>query len=137
MLSRVRFSAATRQVMLPPGIELDLGSTAKALASDLAAAEALDAMGEGGVLVNLGGDIAVAGAAPAEGWHMQLADDARAPVSVDRETISIRSGGVATRPLAAAGYVRTRPQLDGGAQRSLRRGRQLERGRARDREGAP
>jgi thiamine biosynthesis lipoprotein len=93
---RVHFSAATRQLMLPPGVELDLGSTAKALASDLAAAEALDAMGEGGVLVNLGGDMAVAGAAPFEGWHIQLADDSRAPISADQETISIRSGGVAT-----------------------------------------
>jgi thiamine biosynthesis lipoprotein len=93
---RIRFSEATRRLMLPAGVELDLGSTAKALAADLAAAEALDAMGHGGVLVNLGGDIAVAGEAPAEGWHIQLADDSHAPFSPDHETICIRSGGVAT-----------------------------------------
>jgi FAD:protein FMN transferase len=93
---RIRFSAATRLLTLPAGVELDLGSTAKALAADMAAAEALDAMGEGGVLVNLGGDIAVAGDAPVEGWHIQFADDSHAPIAPDRETICIRSGGVAT-----------------------------------------
>ena len=46
------------------GVELDLGSTGKALAADLAAAAALAAAtgaGRGGVLVSLGGDIATAG----------------------------------------------------------------------------
>jgi hypothetical protein len=43
---------------------LDLGSTGKALAADLAAAEAMAAAGSGGVLVSLGADIAVAGEPP-------------------------------------------------------------------------
>jgi thiamine biosynthesis lipoprotein len=92
----IRFSEGTRQLLLPAGVELDFGATAKALAADLAASEALDAMGDAGVLVNLGGDIAVAGVAPKEGWHIQVADDSHAPISADQETISIRSGGVAT-----------------------------------------
>src|SRR5438128_11247579 len=50
----IRFSAATRSVVIPRGVELDLGATAKALASDLAAAAAHNAAG-GGVLVSLGG----------------------------------------------------------------------------------
>jgi len=93
---RIRFSEDTRRLLPPTGVELDFGSTAKALAADLAAAEALDAMGDGGVLVNLGGDIVVAGAAPDDGWHVQVADDSHASVSTDQETICIRSGGVAT-----------------------------------------
>ena len=52
--------AAHRRV--PPGVELDLGATAKALAADRVAAAAAALTGSG-VLVSLGGDIAVAGAA--------------------------------------------------------------------------
>jgi len=36
----IRFSPATRTVLVPRGVELDLGATAKALAADLAAAAA-------------------------------------------------------------------------------------------------
>ena len=49
-----------------------------------------------GVLVSLGGDIAVAGEAPAGGWRIQLADDSEAPMRDDAETVAITSGGVAT-----------------------------------------
>jgi thiamine biosynthesis lipoprotein len=76
---RITYSPATRLVEIPAGIEVDLGATAKALASDLAAEAASEAVDGGGVLVSLGGDVAVAGMPP---------DDA--------ETIAIRSGGVAT-----------------------------------------
>ena len=91
----IRFSLATRTVLVPHGVELDLGATAKALASDLAAAEAAKVVG-GGVLVTLGGDIAVAGEAPAGGWLIQAGEDSAAPIQDGEETVSIRSGGVAT-----------------------------------------
>ncbi len=55
----VRLDRRSRTVRLPRGVELDLGATAKALTSDLAAAAASRATGGGGVLVSLGGDIAV------------------------------------------------------------------------------
>ena len=48
---------------IPPGVELDLGATAKALAADRAAATIARAAGCG-ALVSLGGDISVAGAVP-------------------------------------------------------------------------
>src|SRR5207245_970446 len=58
----VQFSPGSGTVIVPRGVELDLGATAKALASDMAAASAFNAMAkEGGVLVSLGGAIAVAG----------------------------------------------------------------------------
>jgi len=75
---------------------VDLGATAKALAADLAAAAALEAIGSGGVLVSLGGDVSVAGDAPEEGWHIQIAEDSHAAITPDGETIAIRTGGVAT-----------------------------------------
>jgi thiamine biosynthesis lipoprotein ApbE len=84
------------RVRIPRGVVIDLGATAKALAADLAAAAAIRAAGSGGVLVSLGGDIAVAGEPPEEGWLIQAAEDSAAPIDDDEETISIRSGGIAT-----------------------------------------
>ena len=64
-----------RILHLPDGIWLDLGATAKGLGSDRAAAAAFAAAGSGGVLVSLGGDIAVAGEAPVNGWPLWVADE--------------------------------------------------------------
>ena len=93
---RITYSPATRIVEIPAGIEVDLGATAKALASDLAAEAASDALDGAGVLVSLGGDVAVAGMPPEDGWHVQIAENSHAPITRDGETIAIRSGGVAT-----------------------------------------
>jgi thiamine biosynthesis lipoprotein len=92
----IQFDEAARTVSIPPGVEIDLGATAKALAADLAAAAAHEAMGSGGVLVSLGGDIAVAGDPPAEGWAVQTSEDSNARIDDDEETISIQAGGIAT-----------------------------------------
>ena len=51
---------APRTITVPEGVELDLGATAKAWCADRAAAAAAARAGTG-VLVSLGGDIAVAG----------------------------------------------------------------------------
>jgi thiamine biosynthesis lipoprotein len=92
----LEFDPVSRTLLLPKGVQLDLGATAKALAADLAAAEASKAIGGAGVLVSLGGDIAVAGEAPAEGWSVQLSDDSAAPIDDSEEIVAITSGGVAT-----------------------------------------
>jgi thiamine biosynthesis lipoprotein len=92
----LEFDPYSRTLLLPRGVQLDLGATAKALASDLAAAEASKAIGGSGVLVSLGGDIAVAGQAPEEGWSIQLSEDSAAPIEDSEETVAITSGGVAT-----------------------------------------
>jgi thiamine biosynthesis lipoprotein ApbE len=92
----IRFDEAARLVRIPRGVVVDLGATAKALAADLAAAAALGAAGSGGVLVSLAGDIAVAGEPPEEGWLIQASEDSNAPIEAGEETISIRSGGIAT-----------------------------------------
>jgi thiamine biosynthesis lipoprotein len=93
---RIRLFPATRRVEIDAGVEVDLGATAKALAADLAAMAAREAMRGGGVLVSLGGDVSVAGDPPEDGWHIQIAEDSRAAISPDGETIAIRAGGVAT-----------------------------------------
>jgi FAD:protein FMN transferase len=64
-----------RRLRLPAGVRLDLGATAKGLGSDRAASAAAAAITGGGVLVSLGGDIAVAGEAPNGGWPLLVADE--------------------------------------------------------------
>lgn len=91
----VSLDARTRTVRLPRGVRLDLGATAKALAADRAATAAHIASGYG-VLVSLGGDIATAGPAPAGGWRIHVTDDHRSDATAPGQTVSIRSGGLAT-----------------------------------------
>src|SRR5205823_7866255 len=72
----VRLDRIAGTAWLPPGVELDLGATAKAYAADLAAAAAAGAAGtEAGALVSLGGDIAVSGPPPEGGWRIQISED--------------------------------------------------------------
>jgi FAD:protein FMN transferase len=86
-------------IRLARGVTLDLGATAKALAADHAARSAADAAGCG-VLVSFGGDLAIAGAAPADGWRVRVTDDHRAGVTAPGQWISLRSGGLATSSVA-------------------------------------
>jgi thiamine biosynthesis lipoprotein len=83
-------------VRVPDGVRLDLGATAKALAADRAAVRALEAAGAAGVLVNLGGDIATAGAAPPGGWAVRVADSHRAGAGEPGQELRIASGGLST-----------------------------------------
>jgi FAD:protein FMN transferase len=92
---RVEFDAEKRRVRLPVGTELDLGATAKALAADRAAHAAATLTGSG-VLVSLGGDIAVAGPPPEGGWPILVADDHRARLDGAGPVVAITSGGLAT-----------------------------------------
>ena len=69
----VELDEAAGLVSLPRSTQLDLGATAKAWAADRAAARIAAELGCG-VLVNLGGDIAVAGAAPRGGWRIRVQD---------------------------------------------------------------
>jgi thiamine biosynthesis lipoprotein len=92
---RIELDAERSAVRIPPGTELDLGATAKALAADRAARMVAEAVGCG-VLVSLGGDVAVAGEPPADGWSIRLADDHAAPRDGSGPTVSIRSGGIAS-----------------------------------------
>lgn len=102
----IQFGEASRTIRIPAGVQLDLGATAKALASDLAAAAAIKACGGGGVLVSLGGDIAVAGDAPTEGWLIQASEDSGAAIAEGEETISIRTGGIATSSTTVRRWMR-------------------------------
>lgn len=92
---RVHWDAERREVLLPRGVRLDLGATAKALAADRAAAHAAAAAGCG-VLVGLGGDISIAGAPPPGGWRIAVADDHREALEAPDDAVALESGGLAT-----------------------------------------
>ena len=102
---QVALDPSTRTVAVPVGVHVDLGSTGKAFAADRSArriAEALDC----GILVNLGGDVAVAGPPPADGWGVGIAlSSATAPGDAD-QVIVLRSGGLASSGTTARTWSR-------------------------------
>jgi FAD:protein FMN transferase len=76
MITPAEWSMVTLQgrvVTVPPGVVLDLGATAKAVAADQCAQRVHGVTGNG-VLINLGGDIATAGPTPAGGWQVLVHD---------------------------------------------------------------
>jgi thiamine biosynthesis lipoprotein len=82
---------------LPAGVRLDLGATAKGLGSDRAVRAANAAADRtGGVLVSLGGDIAVAGQPPRDGWPIQVADGPDPADSSRTQLVRLAGGAVAT-----------------------------------------
>jgi thiamine biosynthesis lipoprotein len=92
---RLRREPGSRRVLLPRGVLLDLGATAKALAADLAARAAAAAAGCG-VLVGLGGDLAVAGDPPAGGWRIAIGDDHVPAETCPATKVAVTAGGLAT-----------------------------------------
>jgi FAD:protein FMN transferase len=91
----VQLNPRNHTVRIPRGVRLDLGSSAKALAADRAAARIADRLGSG-VLVSLGGDVAVAGPPPDGGWPIGIARESSTPVEEVDQIVSIRQGGLAS-----------------------------------------
>ena len=92
----ITVDAACGTIEVPAGVEIDLGATAKAFAADRSARAASAAAPGAGVLVNLGGDLAVAGDGPDGGWAVLVTDDHRSPLDAAGQTISLKRGGLAT-----------------------------------------
>lgn len=95
----IEVDRAAGTVRIPEGVHLDLGATAKAFAADRGAAR-IAAQLDCGVLVSLGGDVAVAGPAPEPGWAVLVTDDHAAGPDAPGETVAIRAGGMATSSTA-------------------------------------
>jgi len=119
-------------VTLPVGAILDLGATAKGLGSDRAAWAALaassrsagDLAGGGppggrpatdcpasGVLISLGGDIAVAGTPPQGGWPVTVADGPDPAGSARTQLIRLSRGAVATSSVTCRSWHRAGQDL--------------------------
>jgi thiamine biosynthesis lipoprotein len=83
------------RVTLAPACRLDLGASAKALTADLVAD---DIAPTGGVVVEIGGDVAVRGRGPQGLWAIAVSD----ALVVDERTprVAIADGGLATSSIA-------------------------------------
>jgi len=102
---RISLDPEARTVAVPAGVRIDLGATAKALVADRSAhriASALDC----GVLVNLGGDIAVAGRCPEGGWSIGISADRNVPIGAVDQVVTIFGGGLATSGTTARSWIR-------------------------------
>ena len=81
----------THTVTLAPGCQLDLGASAKALAADLIAD---DVATKCGVVVEIGGDVAVRGQSPDGQWVIGISD--RLTLTGREPRIYVQGGGIAT-----------------------------------------
>ena len=107
---QIRLDRGARTVVIPAGVHVDLGSTAKAFAADRSAqriAAALDC----GVLVNLGGDVAIAGPAPIDGWAVGIASHCTTPTDDVDVVLAVHAGGVATSGTTARTWTRNGRQM--------------------------
>ncbi len=93
------------RVRVPRGVELDLGATAKAFAADRAARRIAAETGVG-VIVDLGGDCAIAGPAPEGGWSIHIADRHDDPADGPGPTVALSEGGLATSGTTARNWTR-------------------------------
>ena len=87
----VHLNLSARRVGVAPGTLLDLGATAKAHAADTIAHLLADEL-SGGFVVNLGGDVAVSGTLPPEGWSIGI-DDAD---GITRQVVKSTGQAIAT-----------------------------------------
>ena len=105
---QIKLDAAASLLTVPVGVRLDLGATAKAWAADQSA-ERIARELSCGVLVSLGGDIAVAGEVPPGGWSIRVQDvtgDPITPAEGPTGVIAIRAGGLATSSTSARRWQR-------------------------------
>ena len=99
----VHLCARTREVRIPRGVRLDLGSSAKAFVADRSAARIADRLGAG-VLVSIGGDVAVAGPAPELGWAIGIAVASSTAADDVDQVVAIRRGGLASSSTAVRSW---------------------------------
>ena len=94
--SAIHLNLEEHTVMLDPPCRLDLGASAKALVVDLIADDVAEF---GGVVVELGGDVAVRGEGPDGPWAIAVSD--ALVITGDEPRISLRHGGIATSSTAS------------------------------------
>jgi len=102
---RIVLDPSERSVAVPDGVHIDLGSTGKAFGADRSAARIADALGCG-TLVNLGGDVAIAGLPPVEGWGVGIAEHCTTAPSDAADMVTLRHGGLASSGTTARTWTR-------------------------------
>jgi thiamine biosynthesis lipoprotein len=102
---RIELDPDNRSVRIPVGVHVDLGATAKAWAADRSARRIAERLGCG-ALVNLGGDVAVAGPGPEDGWAVGIAEACTSPLAEVDQVVTVSSGGLATSGTTARSWTR-------------------------------
>jgi FAD:protein FMN transferase len=95
-LPGISLDVASHRVTLAQGCQVDLGASAKALAADLIAE---DVARSGGVLVEIGGDVAMRGEGPHGSWAIGVSDILE--ITGNEPRVTLTNGGVATSSIAA------------------------------------
>jgi thiamine biosynthesis lipoprotein len=89
--SAIDLNRRSHTLTLAKGCQLDLGASAKALVADLVAD---DVASTGGVIVEMGGDVAVRGRGPEGPWAIGVSDSLN--VTGAEARVAIEHGGIAT-----------------------------------------
>jgi FAD:protein FMN transferase len=89
--SAIHLDVDDHTVILDPPCRLDLGASAKALAVDLIADDVAES---GGVVVEIGGDVAVRGEGPQGPWAIAVSDTL--VLEGNEPRVALRHGGIAT-----------------------------------------
>ena len=95
-VTAIHLDLVEHTVTLDPPCQLDLGASAKALVVDLVANDVADS---GGVVVELGGDVAVRGEGPDGPWTIGVSD--RLILDGHEARVAFRHGGIATSSTAS------------------------------------
>jgi len=91
----VEVDEVDRMIAVPPGVVLDLGATAKALCADRAARAISLELGVG-VVVDIGGDLSVAGPPPPGGWLVSVRENSNEQRESFQCSVSVWDGGIAS-----------------------------------------
>jgi thiamine biosynthesis lipoprotein len=94
--SAIHLNANEHTVTLDPPCRLDLGASAKSLVADLIADDVADS---GGVVVELGGDVAVRGEGPDGPWVIAVSDSLK--IDGHEPRVAFGHGGIATSSTTA------------------------------------
>ncbi len=98
----IEWRSEDRLLRLPRGIELDFGSTGKALVVDDCAQALARLLGPGaggpgaGALISIGGDMRTVGTAPPGGWRVLMAEDSTTDHAAPGDSVAIHDGALAT-----------------------------------------
>jgi thiamine biosynthesis lipoprotein ApbE len=104
----IEWNPDTHRLRVPVGVRLDFGATAKAMSADRAA-QSISSELACGVLVSLGGDVAVGGQAPSGGWQIRVQDSTGDPSDSPEgphSTVAVFTGAVATSSTSARRWIR-------------------------------
>ncbi len=106
----IELDARRRTVRVPTGTRLDLGSSAKAFVADRAARRIAETLRRG-VLVNVGGDLSMAGEAPDGGWAVGIAADSSSARGDVDQVVAMSEGGIATSSTSVRAWRRAGASL--------------------------